>query len=441
MLITKALLSTIIGFAAAQTCSSSAGNATQAAANAWIYGNPPLQFYLTRTAALSTDQKINTFSHARRLSSASERSIVKPNADTTYSSAWLDLSAGPVTFYLPEVQDRYFVAAMYDAYSNNFRNPGNLLGSPSGNYTLFGPQHATCANSSSPFHIISPTSDMWILGRIYVLNTTGTQDYDKVNRIQDQLQIVQAPTLVSQSLLQPGFTNSTPQILQSFYWLNEAIRNNPVDTAAYQANFSSIGLSAYRPFTPLLSTERLIAAQSAANASISGAPLTGGFLKTLSNSWLLPAQPSFANFGSDYLTRAYIANTGFGALVPEQAIYPTRPGLLTSTNTSQHTIFFPDGEPPSRKFGFWSITAYDSDNYFVKNALDRYSLGSRDNLVPATGNGSFSIIASVNPPAEGTNNWLPVPAGSWIITLRVYGATDAIASGTYTMPSITLTSV
>ncbi|ORY78534.1 hypothetical protein BCR37DRAFT_405350 [Protomyces lactucae-debilis] len=436
----------LFSLAAAQTCPSNAtaANATQAAANAWIYGNPPLQFYQTRTAALQpgTNQTINKFSHARRLATAAERSIVKPNADTTYSSAWLDLSAGPVTFYLPNVTDRYFVAAMYDAYSNNFHNPGNLLGSPSGNYTLYGPRYASCANASSPFDIVSPTDDMWILGRIYVLNTTGTADYDIVNRIQDQLQVVKAPTLPSQPILQPSFSSGTPQVLQSYYLLNEAIKNNPVDPAAYRANFTSVGLSPDRPFVPLLTTQQLNASQAAANGTIAGAPLLGGFLKGLSNSWLLPAQKKFANFGTDYITRAYIANTGFGALVPEQAIYPTRLGALTSTNTSRHVIFFPDGEPPSRALGFWSLTAYDSDNYFVKNAIDRYSLGSRDNLrqLASGGNGSFSIVASVNPPAEGIMNWLPVPLGPWIVTLRVYGATSAIADGQYTMPSITLSS-
>lgn len=87
--------------------------------------------------------------------------------------------------------------------------------------------------------------------------------------------------------------------------------------------------------------------------------------------------------------------------------------------------------------GFWSLTLYDEDGFFVQNTLNRYSLGTRDDITK-NANGSFTIYATSDPPLGNTNNWLPAPVGEqWIPTLRVYGATEAVKLGMWTYPVIT----
>lgn len=110
----------------------------------------------------------------------------------------------------------------------------------------------------------------------------------------------------------------------------------------------------------------------------------------------------------------------------------------TSAFGLRYSIFFPSGPPPFRPNGFWSLTLYDANGFLVSNTLNRYSLGSRDNITRSA-NGSFTLIASSQaPPAAQLNNWLPAPAGQgWTPTLRVYGASEAVRTGQWQYPILT----
>lgn len=48
-----------------------------------------------------------TFTHRRALASAEQQGVVRPNADTVYSSAVFDLDAGPVTVRVPQAGSRF----------------------------------------------------------------------------------------------------------------------------------------------------------------------------------------------------------------------------------------------------------------------------------------------------------------------------------------------
>lgn len=417
------------------TTSSTLAAKMQAAAQAWVYGLPALAIANTRNYYTNLGIPLNYVQPSRLLADAGQRSIVKPNADTLYSIAFFDLSQGPIVLHIPNITTRYFVAALYDAYSNNFANPGTLENSPEGDYLLYGPDDAQCSNmTAAEYNIVSPTNNVAMVARFYVLNATvGSDDYALVNADQDKLYVVpsQETTILS---LQPGFSNKTNQTFISYYNLNSAVSDNPIEPEAYNANYSSVGLHSGRSFRPTLSMGNLTTAQAAGNRSIAGAVGQPGFLKTLNNGWILPT--SIGTYGTNYAVRSYIANTGLFALTQEQAIYPTYIGAALSTaNNTSYRVLFPDGEPPLLGLGFWSLTVYDSDGFFVANAINRYSLGSRDTFMKS-GNGSFEIILSVNQPAS-IQNWLPAPNGVLIPTLRVYQAADATINGNWTYPIIT----
>ena len=290
----------------------------QAAADAWVYGLPALAIAQTRNFYLGAGIPLNYVQPARLLSNAQQRTIVRPNADTLYSIAFFDLSQGPVTLHIPSITSRYFVAALYSAYTENFANPGTLERSPAGNYVLYGPDHAACAaRTNASYNIVSPTNDVTMIARFYVLNATaGSDDYKIVNGLQDQLVVVDSPTPILSA--EPSFSNKTNAAFSSFYLLNEAISQNPVDTAAYNQNFSSAGLFSGRTFRSTLSMQNLTAAQTAGNQSIAGAVGQPGFLRNLGHGWTLPT--TIGLFGTDYRARAYIANFGLFALEPSQAL-------------------------------------------------------------------------------------------------------------------------
>ena len=62
---------------------------------AFRFGFPVYEMARTRSAATSL-LPTNMLGHRRTLSDASSRWVTTPNNDTLYSSAWLDLRAGPV---------------------------------------------------------------------------------------------------------------------------------------------------------------------------------------------------------------------------------------------------------------------------------------------------------------------------------------------------------
>src|SRR5438045_2279026 len=102
------------GLAPAGAARAATGGLRTAARDAWLYGLPTIEMATTRARALGgLSPGVNRFVHARRLAGPESRGVTAPNNDTLYSSAWLDLTQGPVTLTLPPTGDRYIsVAAM-----------------------------------------------------------------------------------------------------------------------------------------------------------------------------------------------------------------------------------------------------------------------------------------------------------------------------------------
>lgn len=94
---------------------------------------------------------------------------------------------------------------------------------------------------------------------------------------------------------------------------------------------------------------------------------------TVQDGWLFTTKTG--SYGTNYLQRAYVAWIGLGANLPEDAVYPTSEGPDQSTKYSgadNWVMHFAAGQLPPVD-GFWSLTMYDSDYFFVDNPLNRYT--------------------------------------------------------------------
>jgi hypothetical protein len=137
--------------------------------------------------------------------------------------------------------------------------------------------------------------------------------------------------------------------------------------------------------------------------------------------------------GNDFLFRAACAQIFPGPVnVPEEAMYWTTSADgagHTLSGKHDYTMHFAAGQLPPNN-AFWSLTMADDRQRFVLNPINRYIVNDRSGLVPNT-DGSVDIYIQNAAPAGHESNWLPAPAGNFILWLRVYEPGPAILNGQY----------
>jgi hypothetical protein len=123
------------------------------------------------------------FIHKRSLASPDDRAFVNPNADTLYSSAWLDLRDGPWVLHVPDMGGRYFTFQLLDAWTETFGYVGRRTGdSKGGDFLIVGPNWTGLPPAGMKLHRAG-TNDVWILGRTLV---DDDADLPKVTALQDR---------------------------------------------------------------------------------------------------------------------------------------------------------------------------------------------------------------------------------------------------------------
>ncbi len=80
---------------------------------------------------------MNTFIHLPTFPPADFRDVVRPNFDTLYSNAFLDLTKGPIIVSAPDTGGRYYMLPMLDMWTDVFANPGKRsIGTKEGHFAL-----------------------------------------------------------------------------------------------------------------------------------------------------------------------------------------------------------------------------------------------------------------------------------------------------------------
>jgi hypothetical protein len=158
-------------------------------------------------------------------------------------------------------------------------------------------------------------------------------------------------------------------------------------------------------------------------------------MATKANGW--STVPECGKIGINILEQAACAAVLPAANVPQEAVYwqTALDGAGHRLNGQHDCILqFPPGELPPNN-GFWSVTMYYTNHTFVDNSINRYEVSDRSGLVLNT-NGSITIYIQNTPPAGHESNWLPAPAGDFILYLRVYLPGQNIMDGEYKVPPV-----
>lgn len=123
------------------------------------------------TAAWRAD--IDRLQHMRRAATDADRDVVTPANDLLYTTGWINLTNSPRLLHVPASarhDRRYFVLALYDAWTNNFANPGLRASDPAGETVLLvGPNTPLDpAWPAATRTITAPTDLVWMIARIMV---------------------------------------------------------------------------------------------------------------------------------------------------------------------------------------------------------------------------------------------------------------------------------
>ena len=114
-----------------------AEDAQAIATDAYVYFYPLITMDLTRKqltnvepAAGSIGGPANMFNNIPAFPAADMRVVVRPNFDTLYSSAWLDLTKEPMIVSAPDTDGRYYLLPMLDMWTDVFASPAGARPAP-----------------------------------------------------------------------------------------------------------------------------------------------------------------------------------------------------------------------------------------------------------------------------------------------------------------------
>ena len=390
---------------------------------------------------------VDAFVHLREFPTAEFRDVVKPNFDTLYSPAWLDLREEPRVISVPAT-DEYYLLPMYDMWSDIFACPGTrTTGGVAADFAVCGPDwDGELPAGVTPLR--APTPWVWLITRTKASPAT----YDEVHAFQDQLQLNRlaawpTPASPRRGRVDPDVDGTTPPLRQVFGlaaadFFAEAAELMKVNQPHLNDNpildrMGRLGLVAGRSFD--LADADPVAREAFEAATKEGPEKITARQRTLAtqvDGWMSLIE-SMGAWGTNYLRRACVDLIGLGANLPEDAVYPVSyvddDGDPYDGSNSYVLHFDADGLPPSK--AFWSLTMYDDEGFQVANPLNRFAIGDRDELRFGA-DGGLDIQISASEPAEGSANWLPSPSGSFNLCLRLYYPEAAALEGTWTPPGV-----
>ena len=427
------------------------------AVDAYVYFYSLVTMDVTRklTTNMQSGEKpgfgpMNMFHNFLKYPAADFKAVVRPNFDTLYSNAWLDLTREPVIVSVPDTQGRYYLLPMLDMWSDVFASPGwRTTGTHAGNF-LVAPPGWSGTVSSGYTRINAPTAYVWIIGRT---KTDGPQDYQAVNKIQAGFNITPLselgkPPKPVNARIDPNVDMKTPPKVQVdtmsagayFAYASELLKLQPphLTDQPIVAQMKRIGIEPGESFD-------ISQLDPDVRKGVEAAPAEAQQLMTwkvrtvarVANYWSMNTD-TMGVYGNYYLKRAIVAQLGLGANLPEDAIYPLNLADEAGKpldGDSQYTIHFEKGGTPP-VHAFWSLTLYDADGFQVGNALNRFAVSS---WMPFKYNADGSLdlyFQSDSPGKEKENNWLPAPKGPFNLTMRLYSPDVAALTGKWNPPPI-----
>jgi hypothetical protein len=362
-----------------------------------------------------------------------------PNNDTLYFSGWFDISAEPLVIHTPDTRGRYYTIAVTNQYAEVAHIGRRTTGTGEGYFALVPPGwKGELPRGVQAIPTETPVG--WLLGRMLV---DGESDVDAAMALVEDIWTASLSEFVAGQrppLPQPVDAAALDPLdsLDFFAVMNQQLKKLPARPAeaGLMAQFDQIGVGPNSTFdAATLSSARRKGLQKA--ISDGSAMVTASTQRTIPdyNGWMISHE--IGRYGFNYLARAAVVKGGYGNL-PEESLYPAAvfdsEGDVMS-GADRFRLHFAAGQLPPVD-GFWSLAAYRlADLQFEENTLRRYSIGDRTPGLQYGADGSLTIALQHDDPGPGVN-WLPVPAGRFMLVMRLYEPRNAALANDYLLPRI-----
>jgi len=307
-------------------------------------------------------------------------------------------------------------------------------------------------DSPSALDIIrSPTRYVWLIG---CTQTNGVSDYGNVHKVQDGMKLTPLSAWGKGDYVPPkhevdpaiDMKADPPKVVDGmdaaafFGRFAELLKDNPPNQVDYPMihRLERVGFKVGQSFD--LKTAPADIRQAFERGYGDGKALVLAEGKKAAGigekGWVYTTRSGA--YGTDYLYRAAIAQCCVGENLPQDAVYPA----LSSDSeghpldgSSSYVLHFEKGKLPPVD-GFWSVTAYDIDGYFMPNDLKRQAIGDRDKLV-TNADGSVDLYIQADSPGKDKEpNWLPVGKAPFTLLMRLCSPREEFLEGNWAPPGV-----
>jgi DNA sulfur modification protein DndE len=372
---------------------------------------------------------------------AAETGYVSPNVNTLYGFGFTDLGPEPYILTTPDSDGRYYMIELVDMWTNAFAYPaGVVAGYKGGKFALVGPGwKGTLPDGVT--RIDCPTRWIELQPRVHVKNEADLPGAQKA------LHAIKLQGLAEYSggasPPRPAYNYQVPNVnpkvassqmqfvdpMQFWSIFAAAMNENPPPDCEIKAvlpQFKYLGIELGKPWSsegvrPMY-LEEMKKAVEAYGATMNQSKFLVG---ERVNGWVIFPWDAGV-WGSNYMARGVASVVGLTWNAARETIYyggavdgqnQAMTGAKRYTITFAEPMLYAKPVPP----GFWSLTIYDSaTDLTVPNPINRYSLGS-DNDLKKNADGSITMyLQHDNPGPDKEANWLPAPAGAFYLWLRNY---------------------
>lgn len=376
-----------------------------------------------------------------------ERAVACPNQDVVYGLSVLALDQAPVVVQVPDFGTRFWVYQIVDLRSDSFVQLGQMYGTTPGFYLLVGPDWRGEVPKGITKVFRSPTNTGFCAPRIFQDDTPEDKqavqsvlsrvmfypisEYDGRMKATDWHKLLKVKT-------ETGGAEETRWVFpEKFVDQLAAVLTDAPPLPGEEARYAQVlAVVAAAQKDIRLKQAMTKAAAECDEKLIKPLFQFRNYGLQLPHHWSTIANE--AAFGTDYFTRTAVAKSNIFVNAPNETKYYYQDldsSGVRLNGSNRYVVTFAEGQTPPVN-GFWSLTLYNEHHFFEPNAINRYSIGTKNKKLKRDPDGALTILVQADPPAD-RSNWLPAPRGAdFSLYIRAYWPKPAVMDGSWTPPPV-----